>query len=76
MDIKKLRDLSKKDLEAEKNKLHEEISKLKKEQWQGKLKDTNTIRKKRKELARLLTVVKEKEILRDLSSRSSNSKSK
>lgn len=74
MNLRELRNLSKKDLKTEKNRLNEEIFKFKKEHWQGKLKDTDTIRKKRKELARILTVIREKEVLRDLSSRSSNVK--
>lgn len=49
----------KKDVES----LREEIAKLRFEHSLGKLKDTSQLKKKRRELARVLTEIRQKEII-------------
>ena len=54
------------DLKKEAEGLREEISRLRFELSLNKLKDTNMIRKKRKDLARVLTSIHQKEIIESL----------
>lgn len=51
------------DLRQEEKILREEISKLRFDLSLNKLKDTNLIKKKRKELARVLTMIRQAEVI-------------
>ncbi len=51
------------DLKKEEKTLREEIARLRFDLSLGKLKDTNMIRKKRRDLARILTSMHQKEII-------------
>jgi len=59
-EIKELRQKTIKELEGEISNLRQEIAKLKIEAKVNPLKNTNFLRKKKKQLARLLTVLTEK----------------
>jgi ribosomal protein L29 len=59
--IKELQNKSVKDLKSEIEKLSEEIAKLTLENKVNPAKDSNIVFKKRKKMAQLLTVLKEKE---------------
>lgn len=65
-ELRRLRDKKLAELEKEENMLREEIAKLRLEIKANKPKDTNTINKKRKTLAMLLTVITEKRELEKL----------
>ncbi|HSW75336.1 MAG TPA: 50S ribosomal protein L29 [Candidatus Saccharimonadales bacterium] len=59
MKIADIRKLSTKELTAESTKLREEIAELKRRLSQGEVQNVRTIRFKRKDLARMLTVLGE-----------------
>ncbi len=60
VNIKDIRLKSLKELSVEIDKVRKELSKLRLEQVSNPAKDTNLLKKKRKYLAQLLTVLKEK----------------
>jgi ribosomal protein L29 len=51
------------ELKTDAENLREEIAKLRFEHALGKLKDTNQLKKKRRELAKVLTEVSQKEVI-------------
>ena len=59
MRVVDIRKLSTEDLTKESNKLREEIAELKLRLYSGELQNTKAIRNKRKDLARVLTVLSE-----------------
>lgn len=61
--MKQLRESSLKELEKKAQALRKEIARLRLEFSVNPPKDTNLLIKKRKELARVLTVIKEKQLL-------------
>jgi len=66
MEIKELREKEKSELVKLLKEARLELVKLRLERKVGSLSDGSTITKKRKELARILTALKEKEILREV----------
>lgn len=66
MEIKELREKEKSELVKLLKEARLELVKLRSERRIGSLSDGSTITKKRKELARILTILKEKEILREV----------
>lgn len=59
MKVTEIRKLSTGDLASESTKLREEISELKRRQHMGEIQNVRLIRAKRKDLARMLTVLSE-----------------
>ena len=58
-----LRGKSQEELDSEARKIQEEISKLRLDLWSGKIKNTSSLRRKQDELAVILTIKKEKQLL-------------
>ena len=62
VDLKKIRGLGPDELAKESQALREEVWKLRMQQATGQLEDPGKIRKKRHDLARVLTIIREAEI--------------
>lgn len=62
VDLKKIRGLAPEGLAKESQALREEVWKLRMQQASGQLQDPGQIRRKRHDLARVLTVIREGEI--------------
>lgn len=65
MKLKELRKLNLTELKNKLSQARKELGQLRLETSIGKIKDTNAAKKKRKEIARMLTVIKEKEIIQN-----------
>lgn len=65
MKLKELRKLNLTELKNKLSQARKELGQLRLETSIGKIKDTNAATKKRKEIARMLTVIKEKEIIQN-----------
>jgi len=65
-EIKELREKSKQELEKNLTELRENVADLKIEHRTEGLLDTSELKKKRKEIARLMTVLREKSILAEI----------
>ncbi len=63
MSVDVLRNKTKEELEGELLRLRKSFSELRIKHRVAGLKDTNVLRKQRKELARIMTILREKEIL-------------
>ena len=61
--LKKLHQETRADLTKQADKLRTELTKLALEVGAGKVKDTNLVKKKRRDLARVMTIVKEKDMM-------------
>lgn len=59
MKIAEIRKLSTNDLATESTKLREEIAELRRRMYMGEVQNTKVLRNKRKDLARMLTVLSE-----------------
>ena len=63
-DISKLREMSVDELDKEERNLRKEVWKLRVQQGTGQLSDFRKVRQMRKELARVMTIRKERELAR------------